>query len=242
KCGAACPRRAWKCSRRIFAGASTRWRAYWMPARTCSITMWRRRRGCTRGCVRRRLPAVARGARVCAAARGPCRNPGADEIGIHGWAGRDAGRSAHAVGGSARGGHGRGDHRAVSATHAAQPAGGGVRGAAAVRGVSRVRSKLGLQGSVQRTAGAQFVHGRIGQRGSAAGAVLNWLLALGSAALLILTFPKFSLVWLAPVALTPLLVAMAREPRWGRRFLISWSAGVAYWFGVCYWIQFVLSF
>ena len=72
--------------------------------------------------------------------------------------------------------------------------------------------------------------------------MLNWLLALGSAALLILTFPKFSLVWLAPVALTPLLVAMAREPRWGRRFLISWSAGVAYWFGVCYWIQFVLSF
>jgi apolipoprotein N-acyltransferase len=72
--------------------------------------------------------------------------------------------------------------------------------------------------------------------------VLSWLLALGSAALLILTFPKFSLVWLAPVALTPLLVAMAREPRWGRRFLMSWSAGVVYWFGVCYWIQFVLAF
>jgi apolipoprotein N-acyltransferase len=72
--------------------------------------------------------------------------------------------------------------------------------------------------------------------------VLNWLLALGSAALLILTFPKFSIVWLAPVALTPLLVAMAREPRWVRRFLLGWSAGVVYWFGVCYWIQFVLSF
>jgi apolipoprotein N-acyltransferase len=72
--------------------------------------------------------------------------------------------------------------------------------------------------------------------------VLNWLLALASAALLILTFPKFSLVWFAPVALTPLLVAMAREPRWGRRFLMGWGAGVVYWFGVCYWIQFVLSF
>jgi apolipoprotein N-acyltransferase len=72
--------------------------------------------------------------------------------------------------------------------------------------------------------------------------VLNWILALASAALLILTFPKFSLVWLAPVALAPLLVALAREPRWARRFLLGWGAGVAYWFGVCYWIQFVLSF
>ena len=72
--------------------------------------------------------------------------------------------------------------------------------------------------------------------------MLNWLLALASAALLIFTFPKFSIVWFAPVALTPLLVAMAREPRWPRRFLLGWSAGVVYWFGVCYWIQFVLSF
>ena len=50
------------------------------------------------------------------------------------------------------------------------------------------------------------------------------------------------IVWFAPVALTPLLVAMAREPRRRRRFLLGWSAGVVYWFGVCYWIQFVLAF
>ncbi len=72
--------------------------------------------------------------------------------------------------------------------------------------------------------------------------MLNWLLALASAALLIFTFPRFSIVWFAPVALTPLLIALAREPRWPRRFLLSWGAGVVYWFGVCYWIQFVLSF
>ncbi len=72
--------------------------------------------------------------------------------------------------------------------------------------------------------------------------MLNWILALASAALLILTFPKFSLAWLAPVALAPLLVALAREPRWLRRFLLGWGTGVVYWFGVCYWIQFVLSF
>ena len=75
-----------------------------------------------------------------------------------------------------------------------------------------------------------------------AGVVLNWLLALASAALLIFTFPRFSIVWLAPVALTPLLIAVAREPRWPRRFLLGWTAGVVYWFGVCYWIQFVLAF
>ena len=72
--------------------------------------------------------------------------------------------------------------------------------------------------------------------------MLNLLLSLASAALLILSFPRFSLVWLAPFALVPLLVAMAREASWRRRFLLGWAAGIVYWFGVCYWIQFVLSF
>ena len=71
--------------------------------------------------------------------------------------------------------------------------------------------------------------------------MLIWVLALASAALLILTFPGASIAWLAPVALTPLLLAVAREPRWKRRFLLGWAAGVVYWFGVCYWIQFVLA-
>jgi apolipoprotein N-acyltransferase len=72
--------------------------------------------------------------------------------------------------------------------------------------------------------------------------VLNAALALLSAVLLILAFPKFNLVWLAPVALAPLLVAAIRETRPLRRFLWGWIAGVVYWFGVCYWIQFVLSY
>jgi len=71
--------------------------------------------------------------------------------------------------------------------------------------------------------------------------VLNLILALASAGLLILVFPGFSITWLAPVALTPLLIAMARERRAARRFLLGWVAGVAYWFGVCYWIQYVLA-
>jgi apolipoprotein N-acyltransferase len=72
--------------------------------------------------------------------------------------------------------------------------------------------------------------------------VLNWLLALVSAALLVLSFPRFQITGLAAVALAPLLIALAREPRPLRRFLLGWTSGVVYWFGVCYWIQFVLAF
>lgn len=72
--------------------------------------------------------------------------------------------------------------------------------------------------------------------------MLNWILALVSAALLVLTFPRFSIVWFAPFALTPLLIALAREPRPRRRFLMGWAAGIVYWAGVCYWIQFVLAY
>jgi apolipoprotein N-acyltransferase len=71
---------------------------------------------------------------------------------------------------------------------------------------------------------------------------LNWVLALASAALLILTFPRFQLTWLAPVALAPLLYAVAREARPLRRFLLGWAAGTVFWFGVCYWIQYTLAF
>src|SRR6185436_17025568 len=80
------------------------------------------------------------------------------------------------------------------------------------------------------------------RNGTRADELLNWLLALLSAALLIFTYPKISIVWFAPVALTPLLVALGRESRWKHRFLLGWGAGVGYWFGVCYWIQFVLAF
>jgi apolipoprotein N-acyltransferase len=71
--------------------------------------------------------------------------------------------------------------------------------------------------------------------------VLNLLLSLLTAALLILSFPRFSVAWLAPFALAPLLIAVVRERRAYRRFLLGWVAGVVYWFGACYWIQFVLS-
>jgi apolipoprotein N-acyltransferase len=70
---------------------------------------------------------------------------------------------------------------------------------------------------------------------------LTYALALATALLLILIHPGASLTLLAPVALAPLLIACSREPRAGRRFLVGWVAGIVYWWGVCYWIQFVLE-
>jgi apolipoprotein N-acyltransferase len=70
---------------------------------------------------------------------------------------------------------------------------------------------------------------------------VNFCLSLLSAFFLIGIFPRFNLTWLAPVALTPLLIACARESSWKRRALCGWAAGFVFWFGVCYWIQFVLA-
>jgi apolipoprotein N-acyltransferase len=70
---------------------------------------------------------------------------------------------------------------------------------------------------------------------------VNLALSVLSGALFILIFPRFNLVWMAPVALTPVLIACARETSWKRRFLNGWAAGFVFWFGVCTWIQFVLE-
>ena len=79
------------------------------------------------------------------------------------------------------------------------------------------------------------------------GPLINFTLALLGAMLLSLIypnliFPGFGLPWLAPVALAPLLIALAREPRPLWRFLLGEFAGVVYWLCVCYWIQFTLEF
>jgi apolipoprotein N-acyltransferase len=71
--------------------------------------------------------------------------------------------------------------------------------------------------------------------------IRNYALALLSAILLILIVPNWNLVWLAPVVLAPLLLALSRESRPLHRFLLGYFAGIVYWFGVCNWIAFVLD-
>ena len=71
--------------------------------------------------------------------------------------------------------------------------------------------------------------------------LIAYALALLSALLLVLIHPGANLTFLAPFALAPLLIACARERRSAKRFVLGWCAGIAYWWGVCYWIQFVLE-
>lgn len=71
--------------------------------------------------------------------------------------------------------------------------------------------------------------------------VLHTLLSLLTAFLLLAIFPRFSFYFLAPIALTPLLVALARTEDGWQRFIYGWAAGTFYWFFLCTWIQFVLE-
>jgi apolipoprotein N-acyltransferase len=70
---------------------------------------------------------------------------------------------------------------------------------------------------------------------------IHLTLSLASGLLLLLLFPPFGYSWLAPIALTPILIAIAREPLWKRRALYGWAAGFLFWAGLCPWIQFVLE-
>lgn len=72
--------------------------------------------------------------------------------------------------------------------------------------------------------------------------MLGALLALTSALLLTLSFPRYDLSWLMTVALTPLLYAAHGEPRWYRRFLLGWLTGAGCLFGITDWIRFVVTF
>jgi apolipoprotein N-acyltransferase len=71
--------------------------------------------------------------------------------------------------------------------------------------------------------------------------LFHTLLALLTAGLLLLALPRFDIRWLAPFALTPLLVALARTPNMLQRFFLGWAAGIFYWAFLCGWIQFVLE-
>lgn len=69
----------------------------------------------------------------------------------------------------------------------------------------------------------------------------NLLLAGLTGILLVLIHPRFELVLLAPFALTPLLLALAREWRPKYRFLLGYVAGAVFWGGMCYWIRYVIA-
>jgi apolipoprotein N-acyltransferase len=71
--------------------------------------------------------------------------------------------------------------------------------------------------------------------------ILNLVLSLTAGALLVSLYPSLGWTVLAPFAVVPLLVAVAREDRPALRFLWGYAAGLVYWSGVCYWIRWVLE-
>ncbi|HEY7210502.1 MAG TPA: apolipoprotein N-acyltransferase [Bryobacteraceae bacterium] len=71
--------------------------------------------------------------------------------------------------------------------------------------------------------------------------LLHTLLSLATAALLLMALPRFDVRWLAPIALTPLLIALARTRDAWQRFFYGWATGIFFWALLCTWIQFVLA-
>lgn len=68
--------------------------------------------------------------------------------------------------------------------------------------------------------------------------LLQTLVAIVSAVLLIVSFPDFNLWPLAWIALVPLLVVLAREPKPVRSFFLGWLTGSVFFYCSCYWLTF----
>jgi apolipoprotein N-acyltransferase len=66
-------------------------------------------------------------------------------------------------------------------------------------------------------------------------------LAALSGLLLVLIQPGASFTFLTPIALAPILLAVANEPSGRQRLLLGWLAGVLQWGGMCYWIRDTLA-
>ena len=69
----------------------------------------------------------------------------------------------------------------------------------------------------------------------------KYALAAATGLLLVLIQPGASLAFLAPFALTPLMIASAEEYSWRQRFWMGWLAGIIQWGGTCYWIRDTLA-
>jgi apolipoprotein N-acyltransferase len=72
----------------------------------------------------------------------------------------------------------------------------------------------------------------------------RWAIGLAGAlltgGLLAALFPPLNLALLAPLALAPLLFALAHAGGWRGAFGWGWLAGLVYWLAVCHWIRDVL--
>jgi len=68
--------------------------------------------------------------------------------------------------------------------------------------------------------------------------LVDWIAAVATSLLLILSFPNFELAPLAWVGLIPLLVVIARRPNPVRALILGWTAGTLFFYGSCYWLTY----
>ena len=68
-----------------------------------------------------------------------------------------------------------------------------------------------------------------------------YFLALLTGLCLVVIYPGWNWTWLAPLTVTPLLVAVAGEPRRKHHFLLGYGAGFVHSLGVFYWFAPVLA-
>ena len=66
----------------------------------------------------------------------------------------------------------------------------------------------------------------------------DYLLCLLSAVLLILSFPKFNLEFLAWVGFVPLFFALQNKTKW-QAFFLAYFTGIIFWLGTIYWLAHV---
>jgi len=69
-------------------------------------------------------------------------------------------------------------------------------------------------------------------------ALVDWIGAVGTAVLLILSFPNFEFSFLAWVGLVPLLIVIGRRPNPVRALILGWTAGTIFFYGSCYWLTY----
>jgi len=71
-----------------------------------------------------------------------------------------------------------------------------------------------------------------------ASAINDWVAAIASSVLLVLSFPNSGYWPLAWFALVPLLVVVGLRPTPRRSFLLGWLTGAVFFYGSCYWLTF----
>jgi apolipoprotein N-acyltransferase len=69
-------------------------------------------------------------------------------------------------------------------------------------------------------------------------ALVDWIAAVATSLLLILSFPNFEFAPLAWIGLVPLLVVIARRPDPVRALILGWTAGTIFFYGSCYWLTY----